>query len=94
MTVAEMFQKHKDEYLKFDRIPIADRDYLSKELCALTYINGLMKDPSKFDYYAEHGILYLPPVFELKALTEEDVIYLRRCGIHYDEESECLADFC
>lgn len=94
MTTAEMFEKHEDEYLKFDRIPVADRPYPNKELCAMLYIAKLMKDPTKFGYQPAHDILYLPCVVDLKTLTEDDVIYLRRCGIHYEEEFDCLADFC
>lgn len=30
----------------------------------------------------------------LQELTDEDVIYLQRCGIHHSDEYDCLSLFC
>ena len=87
-------QDDDDEYLQFDRIPEADRLHPSQGLCGVLKIASLLKDPAKWEHHAEHDILYLADAYLLKKLTPDDVRYLRRCGVHYDDEGDCLAHFC
>lgn len=82
------------EYGKFERIPENDRLHPSKVLCGYLKVASLMLIPSKFGVCAEHDCVFLPDVRKLKALSDEDIVYLSRCGIHYDREADCLADFC
>ncbi len=90
----EMFEKHEDEHLKFERIPESSRLNPSRTLCAYLKVQSLMYEPEKFDIDAEHDIVFLPDCSELRELSEADVVYLWRCGVHFDDEVECLADFC
>ena len=94
MTAEEMFEKYGDEeYLKFDRIPSDKRLAESAKICGFFYIYKLMKDPKMFLMAAEHDDISLAHLEDLRDLTEEDIIYLSRCGIRYDDEFECLAAF-
>lgn len=43
---------------------------------------------------ADHDIIWLASESNLKPLTDDDIVYLQRCGIHWDSESDCLANFC
>lgn len=93
-NLEELFEKHEDELLKFDRIPESQRLHVSDDLCGLIKIASLLKEPAKFDFSAGHDIVYLSNPCDLKELAEDDVIYLLRCGIHFDSEVECLASHC
>jgi len=93
MTVEEMFEKYNEEYIHFERIPVDERLSEVESMCGLLYINKLIKDPTKFEMAADHDIIYITPIQALRGLDVEDVIYLCRCGIHYNDEYECLAIF-
>lgn len=83
-----------DPYRKFEEIPEKDRLHPNRRICAFLKVYGLMKDPTKFDVCAEHDIIYLTTVDSLKEITDEDIVYLHRCGIFYDSNSDSLAMFC
>lgn len=92
--VKEAFDKYENyEYLKFERIPEEDKPFKSPELCAYVKIYYLMERPTRFDVNAERDCIYLPQLQDLKQLTDEDVLYLVRCGIHL-HDGDYLADFC
>lgn len=90
--ITELFEKHNDEYLKFSRIenPPSKRP----DLCAFIKLDQIV--PAKTDIVsaAEHDEIYLSPALEeLGAATEEDIIYLIRCGARIDSYGEGLAMF-
>ncbi len=80
-------QQHGD----FNKIPPSDRLHPSKTLCGYLKVVSLMKAPEKFWTQGEHDIVYLPHPRELQELTDEDILYLGRCGIFYDTECDSLA---
>lgn len=91
----ELFEKHNSEYLKFERIPEKDRLHPNRTLCGYLKLATLHQDPKDFSVAADHDIVYLATARDLvESVTEQDVIYLRRCGIHYSTESGGLANFC
>ena len=89
----DLFEKQEDVYHKFEDIPVKDRLHPSRTLCGFLKLASLLKHPERFDIQGEHDILYLAHEDSLKPLTEDDVIYLQRCGIHYDNHLGCLAAF-
>lgn len=90
--IHELFNKYAEtsEYLDFDQIE--DKLHPSAVLCGYLKIASLMKSPDKFQLSAQHDVVYLADANELE-MTEDDVLYLVRCGIHYDSSIDCLADF-
>lgn len=92
--IEEILDKHDDEYLKFERIPIEDRLHENKQLCGLLYVYKLMEDPTKFSLEAGHDVIWVCHPDWIRELTDEDAIYLQRCGIHYSSEYDCLSMFC
>jgi len=92
MKTSEQFHKYEDEFLKFERIPLAKRLHLRPDICAMLYISNLFPEAIGIDIiiFAEHEIFGVPIPDKL---TDEDVIYLSRCGVHYSTEFECLAFF-
>lgn len=91
----EMFDKDESVFHRFDEtIPADKRLHPNRDLCGLLKVASLMIDPEKFDMHAEHDVVYLAHEGEIREdITDEDVIYLKACGIFYDSEFECLSKF-
>ncbi len=91
----EMFADVDDgEYLEFERIPEAERLHPELTLCGLLKVASLLKEQWMWQHHAEHDVLLLADAETLRELTPADVLYLVRCGIHYNDDNYCLADFC
>jgi hypothetical protein len=91
-NLEDRFEQFNDEYNKFERIPEKDRLHPNKTLCGYLYVYNLMQEPKKFSLNADHDIVYLVNEDELQELTDSDIIYLTRCGLHLSEYG--IADFC
>jgi len=85
--------KFEKEYNKFENIPAEDRLAENDTICAMLFLYNHLKDKKKFSLSPAHDIIYLPDVDDLVELTEEDVLYLTRCGVHYDSSYNCFAIF-
>jgi hypothetical protein len=85
--------KFESEYCKFENIPEEDRLAENRDICALLFLYNHLKNKRDFNLSPAHDILYLLDVDNLAELTEEDVLYLTRCGVHYDSSYDCLAIF-
>lgn len=88
------FDAVNDQYGKFERIKKVDRLHPSRRLCGILKLASLFKKPEDFDFSAEHDIVHFADADDLKPLTDKDVLYLTRCGFHYDSECDGLAMFC
>lgn len=81
IDVAEAFDKVDDEFHKFDRI----EDPLSPchDLCAMMYLVKLLGITSSIIAASEHDEVYLNVDDEefAEVATQEDVLYLTRCGV-------------
>jgi hypothetical protein len=84
--IAEWFEKYEDNHLDFDSIPADKRLHPQDDLCALLKVSSLMKDPSKFNLRAEHDEIFFGDFEDLGTVTEEDVLYLARCGVSWDDD--------
>jgi len=84
MTLEEKFNTVDDHYLCFDDIPEKDKPSLSRKLCAMLKIEKLIA-PKCITFFAEHDELYFDAPPEDASL--EDILYLARCGVMYDEDS-------
>lgn len=89
MNLKEIFDKHEDEYLKFDRIPI--KFSRKRDVHAIWMLDNLEKEPFPLIRAAEHDEIYFETEPEtLKNVDEKVIIDLIRCGIVYDEKYDCL----
>lgn len=88
-----VFEKHKDEYLKFERVK--DKLHPRPDLCAFLLLDSLMPGGRDMVCAAEHDEIYLDADCGMLAgvATEDDVLTLVRCGVRYSEDNECLAMF-
>lgn len=81
--VNRWFEKHNDEFLKFEKIPNSDLRHPRPDLCAMLYLHERFGGLRKAVASAEHDQIWL--AWEAWQLTEADVIYLTRCGVMYEE---------
>ena len=96
IDLIEAFDKFDKDYNDFHLIenPVSN----SPDLCAFILLDKLVPAPKlKNDIVssAEHDIIYLGTdcVKLAEVATEEDILYLRRCGVMYDTSFDCLAMF-
>lgn len=83
----EAFERLNDEYLKFDRIvePLHPRP----DICAFLYLDNLFPKSRDMISASEHDKFFLDIDCEefAKIATDEHIIFLLRCGVHYSEDS-------
>jgi len=84
-----LFERHKDEYLRFERTPVYARPYKQRDLCAFAHLAGKLECDYNVVIDASHDKIVLG-FDELENLTEEDVIYITRCGVMFSKTEECL----
>ncbi len=88
MSVEELFDKHNSSFLEFDYIPPAERRHPRPDLCAMLYLHERLGGEGDAVSCAEHDEIFLD--WQPNELTEDDVIYLTRCGVRYGEYGLCM----
>lgn len=90
LNLQEMFEKYEGAFLKYDEIknPPSRRS----DLCAFLLLDKLLPGDNDIIYGAQHDIVFIGVNTDKLAevATEEDIIYLLRCGVCYDDESRDL----
>ncbi len=94
MTLTDLqalFEKHEDEYLKFDRVKV--KRSRRPDLHAFLLLDELVPDKRDMVAVAEHDQFWIEvsPEDLAKVVTEEQVIELRRCGLMYDSDIDSLS---
>ena len=89
----ETFEKHGDEYRKFERVE--GKLHPRPDICAFLLIDSLLPGSRNIVCAAEHDEIYLDADCDMLAevATEEDILTLVRCGVRYSGEYESLAMF-
>lgn len=87
-----LFEKHEDEFIRFERIPEADRRHPRSDICAFIYLHEKLGGKGDMVVAAEHDEIFLDGDMEAVAekLTEGDIIYLHRCGVRMGEYCLCM----
>lgn len=94
MKLKERFEKyHEEEFLEFDRIknPLSNR----ADLAAFILLDKIVPGKEDIICAAEHDEFFLsidPDKFNMVA-TDEDILTLIRCGVIYDNSTDCLQMF-
>lgn len=94
----ELFKKHDDEYLKFERIERKPADFLTHrpDLYAFLILDTLVRSERHIVSAAEHDEIFIdvtPEKLAEAGVTEAQVIDLIRCGLIYPDEYDCFAMF-
>jgi hypothetical protein len=93
LDLDDLFKKHEDEYLKFDRI--SKPSHPRPDVCAFLLLHELCPNTKDMVAAAEHDEVWLQPEPDELAenATEEDIITLIRCGVRLDSDVDSLAMF-
>ena len=94
LDIKSAFMKYKDdEYLEFKKI--VNTSYQRPDLCAFLLLDKLVPGRRNIVSSAEHDEIWLDvePKDLAKVATEEDILYLVRCGVMYDQLTDSLHMF-
>ncbi len=89
-----LFDKHEDEFLKFDRVE--NPAHPRPDLAAFILLDRLVPHPGRdMVSSAEHDEIYLEvePSHLAEVATEDDVLTLIRCGLRFDTDTESFCMF-
>lgn len=93
LNIEEIFEKHDEEFLKFDRI----KNKLSKrpDLHAFILLDSILLSDDNIISGSHHEEIWLDIDLEelAKKATEEQIVDLHRCGVRYFSEYDCLGMF-
>jgi hypothetical protein len=99
-AIHELFEEHNNEFLRFDEIPADQKRHVRPDVCAFIYLHERFEKKNALGSYSEavggaaHDEIWLAwNSDDLSEITSEDVLYLSRCGVRWDEEADCLAMF-
>jgi len=94
MDIENIFEKHNDEYLKFERV--TNKMSNRPDLHAFLLLDKLFPEKEDNDIIesASQDEIWLSISGEqIDTLTEEQIIELVRCGFSYDSEVDSLHSF-
>ena len=89
MSLRERFEKFDDDFLKFS--DIANPMHRRPDICAFLMIDAISPGLNDIVQSAGHDVIYLDG--DIEDATDEQIRDLRRCGVFYDGECECLSMF-
>jgi hypothetical protein len=89
------FESHNEEFLKFERIPEAERRHERSDLCGMLLLAERFPGTHDMVAGAEHDEIYLEAHADGDEwpLSEDDVIYLTRCGVRWDDDNNSFCMF-
>lgn len=92
--IEKAFKLAEDDFLEFEKVenPPSGRP----DLCAFLLLDRLVPGDRDVISDAEHDHVWLGGIDAKKfkkAATQEDVVYLRRCGVGWDREAGMLCMF-
>ena len=96
MNISEAFAKYEEsEFLKFERIEKDKMLHERKDIGAFMLLHKLAPGTGDIVVSAEHDEIWLDVDIEKleSSATEEDILYLIRCGVMYDTETDSLSMF-
>lgn len=92
-AIHALFEAVNDEFQKFDRIAEVERPCGSPDVCAFLFLDRKFPSDRKIDMVSavEHDQIWLRiEGDQLASLTENDVLYLVRCGVCHDDQYDGL----
>jgi len=92
IDIRELLEFHDGEFLEFERIE--NPPTLRPDLCAMLKLHELVLGGCNIISHSEHDEIFFGVSIEdlEKVATEDDIIYLARCGVRYTD-SDCLGMF-
>lgn len=90
------WERVNDDFLKFEEIAESERPFSSPDLCAWALLDKRFPSARGLDMVsaAEHDEIWLRiEDHEIAQLTDDEILYLTRCGVRYEDDTESLAMF-
>ncbi len=93
MNLSELFAKHENEYVQFERIE--NPRHYRPDLCAFLMLADAVPGTGDMISSSEHDEFFLSVDCDelAKVATSEMVRDLVRCGVRYSEDYNCLCMF-
>lgn len=94
--MCDRWESLHDDFLDFHKIPESERPFSSPDLCAFALLDKKFPVERELDMVsaAEHDQIWLRiQRKEIIQLTDDEILYLTRCGVMYEEDNECLSMF-
>lgn len=93
MSLKERFQQLDDEYLNFEAVE--NKRSGRRDLHAFLLLDSLLPGTRGMVCAATHDEFFLDIDQKQlnKVITDEQILELTRCGVHYDSETDSLAMF-
>lgn len=85
-----------DDFIRFERIPESERLFSSADLCAFALLDKKFPAERGIDMVsaAEHDQIWLRiERHQIAQLSDDEILYLTRCGVMYEEDTEGLSMF-
>jgi len=90
--INERFEDVNDEHGDFDSIK--KKRSIRPDLHAFLLLDELFPGDSDLISSSEHDEFYLDISYEsIEKLTDDQILELTRCGVMYNDDSECLSMF-
>lgn len=93
IDIRELLDKYDSDHLKFDRVE--NKLHHRADICAFLLLDKLLPSKRRMVSASDHDIIFLDADLEelARVATENDILMLIRCGVHYDSETDSLAMF-
>ena len=96
IDLGAIFKKYENDYIRFERVNEKNRLHSRPDICAFLLLDKLLPNDGRDMVCAsEHDEIYLDADCKKLAevASEEDILTLTRCGVHYESDTDCLAMF-
>lgn len=93
MDLEKVFEKHHNDFCEFEKIENPSCE--CPDICSFLLLNKLVPQEGDMITAAEHDKIYLGTDCEKLAsvATDDDILYLVRCGVMLDSEFDSLSMF-
>lgn len=92
MNIHDRFEAVTDEYLKFDRVE--NKLSTRPDIHAFILLNEIFPGTRDMVSASGHDNIWLDVDSEVcDKLTDNQILELARCGVMFDEDSDCLSMF-
>lgn len=89
MNINELFEKHSDEYLEFEKVE--NKFSTRPDLHAFILLDKLFPSERDMVSAAEYDEIFLSVAPEqIKTLSENQIVELIRCGVRYSTDYDCF----
>lgn len=92
--ITDYLDSIENEFLKFKRIDKTEKLSTRPDLAAFILLEGLFPDDGGIISSADYDQIFLSVEWEdIQTITKAQWLYLHRCGVRFDSDTESLCMF-